>query len=120
MKNYEFEQLKAVEEVKEAVLTSNSLINKEDRTLLYGYTCDRETWHVYIENNQIHTVKYKSQDNPHILSIKTNEDYVPNKRLYPAKCDLEFCSLLKQKGIRLPFTTWENNVEEKQYYGKII
>lgn len=26
------------------------LDNKNDRTLLYGYTCDRDTFHVYIKD----------------------------------------------------------------------
>ena len=40
------------------------------------------------------------------VEVKSNRDYVPDKRLYPEKCDYHFCKLLKEKGIDLPFTTF--------------
>ena len=52
-----------------------------------------------------------------IVEILENKHYVPKKRLYPAKCDYEFCRLLKEHGVYLPFTTWEAPAEKMIYYG---
>lgn len=90
-----------------------------NKTLLYGYTCERETFHVYIKNEQIHTVVYNTEyfrgeavpKNIRELVIKSNHDYVPDKRLYPERCDYNFCKLLKERGVQLPFTTWSEPVE---------
>ena len=89
-----------------------------NKTLLYGYTCERETFHVYIKNEEIHTVIYNTEysrgkatpKNMRELTIKSNHDYVPDKRLYPERCDYNFCKLLKEKGVYLPFTTWSEPV----------
>lgn len=97
-----------------------------NKTLLYGYTCERETFHVYIKDEKIYVVVYH-QDysqgklrprNMRQLTVTSNQDYVPDKRLYPERCDYGFCRLLKEKGIHLPFTTWNGNIEiSKEYYG---
>lgn len=97
----------------------------KDRTLIYGYTCNRETFHVYVQDRQIHTVIYNtdySQDTPRPkdmreITIKHNRDYVPDKRLYPERCDYRFCKMLERKDISLPFTAWTDDVEQKDFYG---
>ena len=96
-----------------------------DRTLLYGYTCDRQTFHVYIKDKKIHAVIYcvdYSEESPkpvrmREVKIKSNEDYIPDKRLYPETCDYMFCVLLKSAGIYLPFTGFDKNRSEKNFYG---
>lgn len=59
---------------------------------------------------QIHTVIYKGSL-PAVemreVTAKYCSDYIPNKRVYPGKCDLEFCGLLMMKGFRIPFTFYE-------------
>jgi hypothetical protein len=102
------------------LFTGNSLKNQKNRTLLYGYTCDRETWHVYLKDGGIFTVKYQSDKLPSLIDVRINEDYVPDKRLYPERCDFEFCELFKNKGISLPFTKWQGQLEIEDYYGKIL
>jgi hypothetical protein len=85
-----------------------------NRTLLYGYTCERETFHVYIKNKQIYVIVYNTEYyrggprpvNMRQIEVKSNRDYVPDKRLYPERCDYHFCKLLKEKGIDLPFTAF--------------
>lgn len=104
-----------------ALLTIECLKNKKPRTLLYGYTCARETWHVYIdENHVIRTVEYIRGDDCKEILVEDNRQYIPNKRLYPAKCDYEFCFLLKRAGYDLPFTTYEEVPIPSKYYGKVI
>ncbi len=122
MTNEELMQIKSYNKEKEEILSIDHLINKEDRTLLYGYTCDRETWHVYLKHKKIHAIKYK---NNYIrkcpvyvekILICDNSDYIPNKRLYPTACDYEFCMRLKERGYELPFTSPDDR-EKTQYYG---
>jgi len=103
-----------------SLITINKLKDKSDRTLLYGYTCNRDTWHVYIKNGDIHTIIYRPKENPEERIVRCNFDYVPSKRLYPECCDYEFCRLLNEKGVDLPFTNWQDRAEQKQYWGETI
>lgn len=102
------------------LLDAGDLDNKADRTLLYGYTCARETWHVYLEGGIIHTVVYPFEGKPSSVEVTCNNDYIPDKRLYPARCDFEFCALLKGYGEHLPFTTFEEIACEGVYYGEVL
>jgi hypothetical protein len=122
MNKEEYESfLQKEKEHREIIINHEFLRNKTDRTLLYGYTLDRDTWHVYIKNLEIHTVIYGYQQTPKEVVIKSNQDFVPDKRLYPETCDYEFCAILKRIGIEnLPFTAFNDLREPKQYYGKIL
>ena len=48
----ELKFLKNVNKIAE-LINAKDLLNTKDRTLLYGYTCTRETFHVYLKNNEI-------------------------------------------------------------------
>lgn len=98
------------------------LNNQTPRTLLYGYTCDRQTWHVYLDYDMmIHLVVYSY---PNILRNYSDEtaltihSCVPNKRLYPEACDYEYCVYLYQCGAYLSFTNFNPQRERAQFYGK--
>lgn len=99
------------------------LFDKTDRTLLYGYTCGRDTFHVYVKDMKIHAVTYITDyknNAPNFMaeiSVNSNEDYLPDKRLYPEACDYEFCEKLKKLGCHLPFTIWSDGRAEAQFYG---
>lgn len=120
MKKKEFEKLELTK-----VITASDLINKKDRTLLYGYTCTRETFHVYLKNMKIHVVIYQNYyvceivklKNMREIIVKSNIDYIPDKRLYPEACDFEFCKLLEEKKLHLPFTNFNNNRKVSDFYG---
>ena len=104
-------------------INTDCLNNKEDRTLLYGYTTERDTWHVYIKDREIHTVWYGNGDliTPIKVNVTRNSDYIPNKRLYPDRCDYEFCKLLIDQGEYLSFTLYPSNTYlENTYYGYIL
>ena len=97
-----------------------------NKTLLYGYTCEKETFHVYIKDKQIYVVVYNTEclngkpvpKNMRQIKVKVNQDYVPDKRLYPERCDYNFCVLLKEKGIDLPFTAFSEGFNwDSPYYG---
>jgi hypothetical protein len=120
MNREELDALYSVNEIKERVVDVTDLENKSDRTLIYGYTCERDTWHVYLKDGVIYTVLYGyGPVNKVLMDVKCNQGFVPNKRLYPRRCDFEFCKLLKEKGCRLTFTTWEDRADET-FYGELI
>lgn len=95
------------------------------KTLLYGYDCDRNTWHVYQDPyGSIFLYVYRDMGRelaPNgrridpvqlrditLAGINSLDELIPNKRLYPQYCDFKFCQYLKDQGLgRLPFTTWE-------------
>lgn len=89
------------------------LENMTPRSLIYGYTCDRKTFHVYLsEKDGVILVIYGS-DRLLCATKRADEDLtlaecVPDKRLYPNKCDYEFCSKLMQAGVSLSFTMWND------------
>jgi hypothetical protein len=99
----EFEKLKNIDEI-ENLITVNDMINKEPRTLIYGYTIDRDTFEIIIDYGDGEIKKF-IDDVEYI--IESNYDFIPNKRVYPAKSDFEFCKLLIQRGIDIPFTIFE-------------
>jgi hypothetical protein len=103
-----------------ATLASFHLLDATARTLLFGYTVERATHHVYLDAaGDVHVLVYKpiANDRFALLShsvgqtggpaVKTNQDYVPNKRLYPESCDSEWCYLLQSTGVSLPFTNFD-------------
>jgi hypothetical protein len=115
-------------EVQPTTIGFSDLVNKKDRTLLYGYTIERDTFHVYLKNKFIHIHIYgwdtddlqrgkftKITKRGRVLPV---EELIPNKRVYPAKSDYEFCKKLLDMGCEIPFTTFEDG-EEKQYYGEL-
>lgn len=113
------------------LITVGDLRDQSNRTLLYGYTVERDTFHVYLRDQKFHTYVYSpryAEKPPYddamyyafLPSVDVDGEYVvPNKRLYPAACDFEYCSLLLSRGVHLPFTTFEER-PPAQYYGKVF
>lgn len=124
------EQLKMLDSIRPIVppiVTIDDLYDKSDRTLIYGYTCDRETHHVYIKDDVIHVALYDGIDKTPLGSVVVtcNQDYIPNKRVYSARSDFEFCALLLRHGVEIRFTE-HNELEAKKfvaldkYYGHVL
>lgn len=104
-------------------ITLNDLTDKTPRTLVYGYTCSRDTWHLYLTEQGMFELAVYDHDGFHVdswtvESVLPNE-CLPDKRIYAQKSDFEFCQLLMHCGERLPFTTFEP-VEPAQFYGKHV
>lgn len=119
-----FEKLnKFDKENKEIICASDLRPYLYDKTLLYGYTCERKTFHAYVKNENIYVVVYENDystgkarpKNMMQIIVNSNHDYVPDKRLYPERCDYHFCLMLKERGIHLPFTTWNDGVNIDNY-----
>lgn len=117
MRKSEYEKLEGLHDV----FTVDDLVNKDDRTLLFGYTLERDTWHVYLEKGEIITIKYNgcmALSVPERIDIRDNQRFIPSKRLYPECCDYEFCKLLKLEGYYLPFTFYDEERGQATYYGR--
>jgi hypothetical protein len=91
-------------------------IDNGSKTLLYGYNSDRNTHHVYQDDNQIHLVVYNHQNEV----IKQLSDVslpvtsiMPDKRLYAEACDFKFCMELQEAGVLLPFTNYNYSSYQK-------
>lgn len=127
MNKQDFDNFKT-EKAQVTPISIDNLKDKSPRTLLYGYDTNRATFHVYIDpqDHQIHVMYYLPvgpMDNERVLvlshtsgpagGVESNEAYTPNKRLYPESCDLEFCRLLRDADVSLPFTTYDEKGEAR-------
>ena len=103
-------------------ISIENLCDTQPRTLLWGYTLDRWSHHVYIEKDEIHVFVYTGREDITDSRYRSGDlvakDVVPDKRLYPKACEIEFCLILRNLGLYLPFTTWNDMREEKQYHGR--
>lgn len=124
----QFNNLKAIVVDPEVVIKGSDLENQMDRTLLWGYLCDRRNFHVYLYDGVIYIATYNEGDqDPDVddvvytpeTHIASNTWYIPDKRLYPEACDYEFCKLLHEKGMNLPFTTFNEKREYRNFYGAV-
>lgn len=110
----------------ENLIDISMLADRSDRTLLWGYTCARSSWHVYIGYGDIQLYCYEGIERwrKTIFHKELNkfevEEVIPDKRLYPEACDYEFCKLLKSKGAYLPFTIYQENRPYSQFYGEVL
>jgi hypothetical protein len=102
----------------EAALQSMS--DKTDRTLIWGYTLNRDSFHVYLKNRNIYKVIYEYRQEPEQYPINSVYDVLPNKRAYPEACDFEFCRFIKSLGVEISFTTFDDKREVKKYHGEIL
>lgn len=107
---------------KKTWIEASELTDQTDRTLIYGYTVGRETFHLYLENGAFNRVIYDGDKV--FLAGETGVESlalaqcVPDKRVYPERCDFEFCRLLKSRDVSIPFTTFDPNVEARAFYGE--
>lgn len=120
MNEQQYEQFNN-EAVRVQTVGIDDLDDRTPRTLLFGYDISRATHHAYIDpvDLQIHVLKYVTTgpvgsetvlvlSHTHGLSggVSRNDQFVPDKRLYPESCDLDFCRLLRKHDVSLPFTTF--------------
>ena len=92
------------------------LVNRQDRTLIYGYDISRYTFHLYLQDGDFILDFWKHPEEPETIYAQTYinaSTCVPNKRVYPERCDFEFCALLQEKGIDIPFTTFEGETHRE-------
>ena len=122
MNKREFRELQAQAD-KPQRLRGDMLANRSPRTLVYGVTHIRHTFHVYIADDQkLHLVTY--DDDGFLQRHQTEADlepgeYEPTKYAYPEACDFEFTSLLQGIGVDLTFLPYQER-EDARFYGQCL
>lgn len=97
----------------------------EDRTLLFGYDCDRNTWHVYCQNGivKLHVYDFEKQTIRFEDTFSSWDELIPNKRLYPESCDSEFCGGLVFHKVHMPFLPFSEDryerVKDLKFHGEV-
>jgi hypothetical protein len=98
------------------------------RTLLYGYDCDRNSYHLYIDasTGEVILYIYDTRDLKEVTNVTADgifaySELVPDKRLYPQYCDYEFCMFLRAHGVYLPFTDYNEPTPDRLVYaGELV
>jgi len=125
------DQMNAIREIErppEEKIAVAMLANRNDRTLVFGYDVDRNTFHLFIRGGELRKVVYRNQgEEADILSFASGEfapaECVPNKRVYPERCDFEFCHLVAERGVMVPFTTLDTSgrtFDDEVYHGRLF
>lgn len=104
-------------------ISVDDFTNKKDRTLIWGYTPERDSFHVYLKDKKIHLYVYTYVEK-NILKFNSGRELevdilIPRGRVYPEASDYEFCKKLLDMGINIPFTIFDGYREEKQFHGAI-
>ncbi|MFF2378381.1 hypothetical protein ACFVUW_28730 [Streptomyces xiamenensis] len=90
-------------------------ISRPERTLAFGFTSDKDTWHCYLHGANIHVLVYRRSTNSavnHLARPTWNvAGLAPDKRVYPESVDAGFARLLLKRGQDLPYTRFD----EKRY-----
>ena len=115
MTREEYEALQRIMRI-DSKIRVTELLDLTPRMLIYGYDCDRNTFSLSLIETpngglefERKLVKYPDT----VLEYTTTKEInihscVPNKRIYPDRCDFEFCTLLHNREVYLPFTTFRD------------
>jgi hypothetical protein len=104
------------------------LTDQSDRTLLLGCGVDGASFHVYLQGGRIHRMverfavsagkiaefDYKSQ-----VTWARGQQLRPDDIAYPAASDLEFCALLKFRGVRVAYGELKPMTLIGEFYGVV-
>lgn len=119
----EYNSLTVVESLPN-MISVDELTDKSDRTLIYGYDLERNTFHLYLLNNLFYLYIYSFKKETIVsMSAEGIIDVArcnPSKRAYPEACDYEFSKLVIKYGGHISFTTFNTAREYKQFYGDLI
>lgn len=87
------------------------MLPEHERTLLYGYTCERRSWHVYIKDGFIHLLVLDGTHSEIRHEKKKYDwhipDLVPDKRAYAESTDFNFALLCRDRSVDIPFTQFD-------------
>ena len=92
-----------------ALVSAEQFAAGGDRTLIYGYDVDRNTFHVYLKDGMLHRFVYRPSVQPrwpfaHVaLHSMHGVDMVPNKRIYWEFSDFEAIRTLARLNISMSF-----------------
>ncbi|MFE9424366.1 hypothetical protein ACFYNO_15510 [Kitasatospora sp. NPDC006697] len=92
-------------------ILSTADIAGPDRTLAYGYTTQRVSWHCYLHSGNIHVLSYSGPTGAvvshHARPSWDVAELTPGKRVYPESVDAGFARLLLERGQELPFARFD-------------
>lgn len=117
----QFSHLQRLQEGSQKV-SVDMLRSDRPRTLMYGYDGEKNTFHLYLDDQKVmHSVYYEPAWPFLLLSHESGSDLdvqkcMPNKRVYPERCDFEFCEILKRMGALIPFTSFDEKVRPTTAY----
>lgn len=99
-------------------------IPTKEGTLLWGYTCERYSFHVYIKDGLLHRLIYSTSESKVIDHISGEslkaEDLHPDKRIYPEATSFDFIIALYKAGQDPSITRYDHERPERQWHGKIL
>jgi len=81
-------------------------VNWDARVLLYGYTVQRYTFVVAVDDWMIYRIVDADEPMHEGASNWEAQDLRPNKRAYPAKTDINFALLMAERDAEITFTTF--------------
>lgn len=121
------EEFKALGDIRPVARTISvsDLIDHSARTLIFGWTCDRNDFHIYVYKRRLHKFCYDWNNKELFYKSGTElplECIVPDKRILPNCCDYMFCRRLIEKGVYLPWATMAAQGAHKPYgnfYGRV-
>lgn len=119
-------ELQCIYDANTKVLSGSDLVNKANRTLMYGVTIDRDVFHTYLFCGEIFTVIERKDGDLLLRNVESNYQFVPDKRAFPGGCDYEFCRLLRSSDVWITFSDFDereamNNARSgKEYIGPIL
>lgn len=99
------------------VIRPEELTDQSDRLLVYGYTVNRDTFSVSLEDGLFVGRCYGSdrRENPPVAwrSKSPSEErhvnlLVPTKRIYPDRSDAEFLTALFERGAYVSLGSWRD------------
>jgi hypothetical protein len=126
VKREELEELIAYDLRKEKIWAHS--LTGPDRTLLYGYTCDRDSFHVYLRDGKIHRFVYQERGEIVPLHHRAEDgwelnDLVPDKRVYPESTDYVLALRLRRSGVQVPYLPFDgaryDRVRSRQFCGML-
>lgn len=112
MHRSQLENLERRQEPKANTITAKEVMDlllvdeNQSTTLLYGYTMERDTFHIYLKDGLLHKAIYGHQEVPPGFFTKYTQDHissnemeasslVPSKRAYPCRTLFLFASLIE-------------------------
>ena len=120
MNQNEYELFRAEDSHVPITVVTAERVGGENRTLVYGYDVDRNSFHAYLHEGKLYVRTYSRGDQ--VISDAAGPALPatilrPNKRVYPQYTDGDFARIMRDLDFPLPFTTWSEPKREGPYYG---
>lgn len=104
-------------------ITISDLPKGYEGTLVYGYTLERDTFHLYVKDGQFIRLIYTCSDRIircNISNFLPVEDCVPTKRVYRQESQFFFLQFIKKLGAVFSITDSNANEEWSLPYGSFL